>query len=394
MSSPRLIVIGAGPAGLAAALGGVRRGLEVTVLERDEVGASLRRWGPTRFFSPLSMNLPPGAAKILADRLPGGDALLTGPEFAETVLAPLASSEALRGRVLPRHRVVAVGRAGLTRLDFAGHPIRAERPFRLLVETPEGERTFEAEAVIDASGTYGHPTAAGLGGIPAAGERALAAERIIRDLGALHARRSALARRRVLLIGHGHSAANAVAELADLADQAAGTQVVWATRSLNLRPCTEIANDPLPERQKVVARANQLALRPPGWLTMERKASVEAFNLESEDRVRARLSGGREVSVDQIVALTGYRPDLSFLSELAIALDPATEGPARLARALTHVTDCLSVPSVRPEDLSSGEPGFYFAGAKSYGRSRTFLLQTGYHQLETILDLIASGVFL
>ena len=393
MSSRRLVVIGAGPAGLAAAMGGVRRGLEVTVLERDEVGSSFRRWGPTRFFSPLSMNLPPGAMEILADRLPENDALLTGPEFVDTVLVPLASSEALQGRVLSQHRVVALGRAGLTRLDFAGHPIRAERPFRLLVETPEGERTFEADAVVDASGTYGQPTAAGSGGIPATGERELAG-RIIRDLGALHARRQELAGRRILLVGHGHSAAHAIAELADLADQATGTQVVWATRSLNLRPCTEVANDPLPERQNVVARANQLAMRPPGWLAMERNASVEAFNMESENALRARLSGGRAVSVDEIVALTGYRPDLSFLSELAISIDPATEGPARLARALSNVTDCLSVPSVCPDDLSSGEPGFYFAGAKSYGRTRTFLLKNGYNHLETILNSVDSGVFL
>ncbi|HEY8459463.1 MAG TPA: hypothetical protein VIM99_03735, partial [Blastocatellia bacterium] len=316
------------------------------------------------------------------------------PEFVDSVLAPLASSEALRGRVFSRHRVVAVGRAGMTRLDFAGHPIRAERPFRLLVETPEGERTFEADVVVDASGTYSQPNAAGAGGIPATGERALAAERIIRDLGALHARLKTLAGRRVLLVGHGHSAAHAIAELADLASQATETRVVWATRSLNLRPCTEVANDPLPERQKVVARANQLAMRPPAWLVMERNASVEAFDMESGNAVRARLSGGRAVSVDDIVALTGYRPDLSFLSELAIAVDPATEGPARLSRALSNVTDCLSAPSVSPEDLSSGEPGFYFAGAKSYGRASAFLLQTGYNQLETILDSVARGVFL
>jgi hypothetical protein len=234
MSGRRMIVIGAGPAGLAAALGAVRRGLEVTVLERDEVGSSLRRWGPTRFFSPLSMNLAPGATEVLGGRLPGSDALLTGPEFADMVLLPLASSEALQGRVFSRHRVVAVGRAGLTRLDFAGHPIRGERPLRLLVETPDGERTFEADAVIDASGTYGQPNAAGAGGIPAPGERGLAG-RIIRDLGALQARRQALAGRRILLVGHGHSAAHAIGELADLAGQASGTRVVWAIRSLNPR---------------------------------------------------------------------------------------------------------------------------------------------------------------
>jgi hypothetical protein len=50
------------------------------------------------------------------------------------------------------------------------------------------------------------------------------------------------------------------------------------------------------------------------------------------------------------------------------------------------VTDCLSVPRVRAEDLASGEPRFHLVGSKSYGRARTFLLQTGFAQLETILD--------
>ncbi len=53
----RVLVIGAGPMGIAAAVGAADRGADVTVLERGEVGASLRTWGPTRFFSPLHMNL-------------------------------------------------------------------------------------------------------------------------------------------------------------------------------------------------------------------------------------------------------------------------------------------------------------------------------------------------
>ena len=75
--------------------------------------------GVTRFFSPLSMNLPPGAAGILGDRLPPDDALLTGSEFVDGVLVPLAASEVLAGRIQLGHRVVAVGRSGLTKLTFA-----------------------------------------------------------------------------------------------------------------------------------------------------------------------------------------------------------------------------------------------------------------------------------
>ena len=355
-----------------------------SVLERDEVGASLRRWGPTRFFSPLAMNLAPGMAEALRGRLPPDDALLTGPEFAEAVLEPLARSDALAGRIKTGHRVVAVGRAGLTRSDFAGHPLRTERPFRLLVETPQGERTVEADAVLDASGTYGQPAAFGAGGLPAPGERA-AGGRFIRDLGTLHSRLGALAGRRILVVGHGHSAAHAVLLLAELAGGAPETAVTWATRSLNRRPCVEVPSDPLPERARVTAGANALAMRPPAWLQVERRASVESIR-EDEGRLEVTLGGGRSVRADEIVALTGYRPDLSLLDELAIEIAPATEGAARLARALASVTDCLSVPAVAPRDLESGEAGFHLVGAKSYGRARTFLLKTGYAQLETILD--------
>jgi hypothetical protein len=91
-----------------------------------------------------------------------------------------------------------------------------------------------------------------------------------------------------------------------------------------------------------------------------------------------------------VLGFTGYRPDLSFLSELALEVSPATEGAAGVARALAGVTDCLAVPRVRPSDLDSGEPGFHLIGAKSYGRLPTFLLRNGLTQLEAILDRLAA----
>jgi hypothetical protein len=151
-----------------------------------------------------------------------------------------------------------------------------------------------------------------------------------------------------------------------------------------------VPSDPLPERQHVVAGANRLAARPPAWLTVERRASVESVSHVGNARLCVSLGRSRSVVVDDIVSLTGYRPDLSFLSELPIEISPSTEGAVRLTRALSNVTDCLSVPSILPSDLDSGEPGFHFAGAKSYGRSRTFLLKTGYSQLETILNRLSS----
>jgi diadenosine tetraphosphatase ApaH/serine/threonine PP2A family protein phosphatase len=390
VSARRLVVLGAGPMGLAAALGGVRRGFDVTVLERDRVGSSPRAWGSTRFFSPLAMNLPPGCRELLGERLPPLDALLTGQEFADLVLAPLAASPPLAGRIREHTRARAVGRAGMLRRDYAGHPLRAERPFRLLIDTPEGERHLAADAVIDATGTFGQPNAAGAGGVPALGERA-AGQRVVRDLGALQSRAGSLDGRRVLLLGHGHSAANAISVLASVARRAPETRAIWATRSLNQRPCVEVASDPLPERLAVVARANELASRPPAWLRVERRAALQSIAAAPGGALEVSLGGDRVTVVDEIVALTGYGPDTSFLSELALELSPSSGGASRLTRALSGVTDCLSAPTLSADDLASGEPGFHLAGSKSYGRASTFLLQTGYAQLDAILDGLAAG---
>lgn len=386
--SGRLLVIGAGPIGLFAALAGVEKGFDVTVLEKDEVGSALLGWGPTRFFSPFGMNLPP-AVRALIGSLPPDEALLTGPEMVGQLLAPLARSSRLAGRVLAGHRVVGVARAGMTRMDFAGHPLRAERPFRVMAETTAGERSFEADIVLDASGVTGQPCWMGEGGLPARGERRVAS-RIARDLGSLDRRLERMAGRSILLAGHGHSAATALLRLADLCRESPATRITWAVRAANGRPCAEVAEDPLPERQRVVTLANDLAQAPPDFLAVERRAMVEAVTQE-RDRLAVELTGGRGGHFDEIVSLTGYRPDLGFLSELALEISPSTEGAARLSRALAGVTDCLSVPRVRSEDLASGEPGFFLIGAKSYGRSRNFLIRTGIAQLESIFEGVTAG---
>jgi hypothetical protein len=238
--------------------------------------------------------------------------------------------------------------------------------------------------VLDASGIYDTPAAVGAGGVPARGERALQS-RLVRHLGALEERLPDLAGRDVLLVGHGHSAANALGLFERLSP---APRVVWATRSPNRRPCVEVAGDPLPERQGVVAHANGLAADPPAFLRVERRASVEAIE-PANGHFAVTLSGNRGGRFDAVVGFTGYRPDVSFLSELALEISPVSEGAHRLHRAIAGVTDCLTPPQVRDEDLLSGEPGFHLVGFKAYGRLPTFLLRTGHAQLESVLDLVA-----
>ncbi len=379
------MVVGAGPMGLEAALGALERGFAVTVLEKGRVGENLRRYGATRLFSPFAMNVSARAKALLGASAPAAEELLTGEEMAERVLEPLARTPALAGRIRTGHAVTAIGRARMTRRELPGHPLRGERPFRILVETPRGEEVMEADAVLDASGVYDRPAAVGVGGIPARGERALDGA-LIQRLDALQAALPGLAGKAVLLVGHGHSAAGALGAIASLPDP---PRVQWATRSPNRRPCVEVAGDPLPERARVTAHANDLASNPPAFLTVERRAGVEAFEPRA-GQVAVTFTGGRGGVFDAVLGFTGYRPDLSFLSELALEVSPTSEGAAGIARALSGVTDCLSVPKVRAADLDSGEPAFHFVGAKSYGRLPTFLLRNGIEQLETILDRLAA----
>ena len=375
----RVLVIGAGPMGIAAAIGALDRGCDVIVLERGEVGSSLRTWGATRFFSPLRMNLSPRMRELLGKSMPDPESLLTGHEYADLVLRPLVERDPLRGRVLTQHNVIAVGRRGLTRTDYAGHPLRAERPFRVLCDDDE---VFEAEVVLDASGGLVVPRPIGAGGLPARGESRLS-RKPIRTLGELMSRADELRGKRLLVVGDGHSAANAIGWLAEM-----NIDVVWAVRNANTRPCEEVPNDPLPERRAVVERANDLAADPPPFLRVERRAMIESVT-QNNGHVVVALSANRIVETDYVAAFTGYKPDGRFLSELALEISPVTEGGARLYRAISSITDCLSVPNVKPEDLQTGEEGFWFVGSRAYGRSRTFLLQTGLAQLEVMLDAIA-----
>ncbi|MCB9650263.1 MAG: NAD(P)-binding domain-containing protein [Deltaproteobacteria bacterium] len=382
----RLVVIGAGPVGLEAALYASARGFDVTVLERGQVGASLLRWGPTRLFSPFGMNVSDRVKALLGADAPAEDALLTGPELVARVLEPVAAS--LGERVRTGVEVVSIGRSRMTRRDRPGNPLRFERTFSLLVASAAGEETLEADIVLDCSGV-GVPCWAGEGGRPAPGERA-AASRVVHYLGDLEDKASEVAGRRVLVVGNGHSAANAVVWLADLAEANPTTRVTWAVRGLNRRPVQAVAQDPLPERAAIVDRANDLAEHPPAFLTVERRAHILGMR-DGPDGVEVRFSGDRKATFDLVGAFTGYRPDHRLIRELAVAVSPVSEGTAPLYTALACVTDCLAVPKPSAEDLETGEPGYYLVGSKSYGRMASFLLKDGISQVETIVDRLAGG---
>ena len=117
-----VVVIGAGPAGLAAAAHLVGRGIEPLVLEAgSRPGAAVREWGHVRLFSRWGELVDAAAEKLLAPTgwtAPAADTYPTGAEWAEHYLRPLAA--ALGDRVRTGARVVGVARRGWDRVVDAG----------------------------------------------------------------------------------------------------------------------------------------------------------------------------------------------------------------------------------------------------------------------------------
>jgi hypothetical protein len=98
-------------------------------------------------------------------------------------------------------------------------------------------------------------------------------------------------------------------------------------------------------------------------------------------------------AVDEIVAATGFRPDLSLVSELRVDLDPAVEAPTALAPLIDpNLHSCGSVPPHGEAELRHAEAGFYVVGMKSYGRAPTFLMLTGYEQVRSVVAAIAGDM--
>ncbi|MEC4018003.1 FAD-dependent oxidoreductase [Streptomyces sp. H27-D2] len=377
---PHVAILGAGPVGLDAALACADAGWPFTVYEAgDTVAAHVRAWGHVRLFTPWDLNVSRRMRTHLPHAPHGGD-WPTAAELATRLLDPVAALPALQGRIRLSTRIAGIARTGLLKHEEIGTDTRAAAPFTLLLDTPDGEDTAEADLVLDCTGTYSHPNTLGPGGIPAPGERVLA-ERITRTLP--DAGDTGRWAGTVLLVGAGKSAQTAARDLAALP----GTRVEWVVRS----PAPgwgAVPDDTLPGRQHLVDTSRALADGANDRLTVHTGAHVQALSTVG-DRVRAFLTtagGPREIVCDHVVALTGYTGDASLYRQLQVHECYATGAPMNLSAALLGSAggDCLAQPSVGIEALRNPEPHFFILGAKSYGRLNTFLLRTGYEQIDQL----------
>ncbi|MFI0037145.1 FAD-dependent oxidoreductase [Streptomyces mutabilis] len=398
MSTQQLpvVVIGAGPTGLAAAAHLVERGIEPLVLEAGPAAASaVREWSHVRLFSTWGEVVDPAAEKLLAPTgwmRPDPAAYPSGGDWADLYLQPLA--DVLGDRVRAGATVTGVSRAGRDRIVDAE---RQQQPFVVHITYADGreERAF-ARAVIDASGTWATPSPAGGSGLPALGEKA-AADRITYRVPDLKdpAVRARYAGKRTAVIGSGASAFTALAYLADLAksDGGEGTKGVWILRrGISGSTFGGGEADQLPARGALGLAAK--AAVDEGHADAVTGFRTEAIERDNDGRLVLAGEDGRRLDpVDEVIVLTGFRPDLSFLDELRLGLDERLQAPVELAPLIDpNQHSCGTVYPHGHRELSHPEQGVYLVGMKSYGRAPTFLAMTGYEQVRSVAAAIAGDL--
>ena len=371
---PRIAILGAGPIGLEAALQAAQLGYPVTVYERGDVAESLGQWGQVKLFTPFSMNASSLGLELIAKehpqhQLPGPNDLLTGHDFRDAYLIPLTLTAKLADAVKTRTQVVGIGRGGILRTEPINDPKRATTPFRLLLRDAQAAESFaEADVILDCTGTYGKHAWLGDGGIPAMGEIA-AEKQIAYGVDDVPGKRKAhYAGKSVLVVGSGYSAATTVCALAQLAEENSATWTIWITRSAKTPPLPRKPNDPLRERDRLAAKANNLAARGDGNVEFRSQVLIDEVISHGPDkgfRVVGRCNGKPMVwEIDRVIGNVGYLPDTLMTREL-------------------HVTEFADGNCRQPE------PGYFVLGMKSFGRDSNFLLKRGYEQVKEVLGMIA-----
>ncbi len=392
-----VVVVGAGPVGLAAAAHLTTRGLPFLVVEAgDTVGAAMAQWGHIRTFTPWRYIVDSAAEKILAPTgwsVPMERGSPTGEDIVMRYLTPLA--EVLADRVRTGTRVVAVSREGLDRSRGIG---REARPFVVRVQRRDGAvEDVRARAVIDASGTWGQQNPLGSSGLPALGEEAARAGGLLAGPlpDVLGTDRPRFAGRTTLVVGMGHSAANTLVALAQVARENRETRLVWAIRGSTARRVFGGASaDELPDRGRLGSDLQALVASGEvelvsGFATRELRVHDDG---ETVDVVGDTAGGEWTIEgIHNVVGATGFRPNLAMLSELRLGLDVGLEAPRAIGPLVDpDVHSCGSVPPHGWRELAhDAEPGFFVVGMKSYGRAPTFLITTGNEQVRSVVAHLA-----
>lgn len=301
-----LIIVGAGPAGLAAAIAAKRAGLEFTVFEKGVLVNSL-------FHFPSQM------------------VFFTTPELLEIGGLPFATTrdKPTRDEALRYYRKV------IDACDISvelGHAVASiERDFKdgspcftVVTRDSHGrEGTSRSGVVVIATGCYDHPNALGIPG------------EALPHVSHYYTEPHEFYRKDVVVVGGKNSAAEAALDL-----YRTGARVTLVHRRAELGSSIKYWVRPDIENR---IKEGSIATRFDTRVVEIRPGEVVVEHDEEQESLPA----------DGVFLLTGYLANLKFLCSCGIDVDPET-----------------NIPSHDPETFETNVPGLYLAGAVVAGANR------------------------
>lgn len=324
-----LIIVGAGPAGLAAAIAAQKHGMDYRVLEKGVLVNAL-------FHFPAQM------------------VFFTTPELLEIggLPFPTPRDKPTRDEALRYYRKV-VDACDLA-IDL-GVTVTAVRRYRegsgegtdgfelSSRDAHGGERTWRTRTVVLATGCYDHPN---LLHIP--GED-------LPHVSHYYTEPHEFYRRPVVIVGGKNSAAEAALDL-----YRTGARVTLVHRQAELGGSIKYWVRPDIENR---IKEGSIAAR----------FETRVVEIRESEVVLERNGARETIPADGVFLLTGYLADLDFLRQCAIEVDPAT-----------------NIPHHDPETFETNVPGMYLAGAVVAGANRgEVFIENGRFHGQAVVSVIA-----
>jgi thioredoxin reductase (NADPH) len=372
MSVRDLIIVGAGPSGLSAAIAAKQRGLDYQVIEQGVLVNSIFRFPPQMVFFTTPELLEIGGLPFVSpyDKPTRAEALKYYRKVVDTYDLPITFDE----KVLSIDREVeGAGEAG--RGGEAG--TEGEAIFALETRSSHGVRRVRlARAVVMAIGYYDRPN---LLGIP--GEDLPHVDHYYREPH-LHYRQ------RVVIVGGGNSAAESALEM-----YRAGAHVTLVHRWPRLRATIKYWVRPdIENRIKEGSVATRFGacikeIRPTSVVITRAEAVDEAGRAREQDEARRVADSGavteacapgwsgteEEIPADAVYLLTGYRADADLMRRAGVTLNDR------------------QAPLFNPTTFETNVPGLFVAGGAVAGvDTGTIFIENGRFHGEKIVEVIAA----
>lgn len=274
-----ILIVGAGPIGLACAVSARRRGLDPLVIDAGAIAHSILRYptGMTFFTTPDRLEI-------------GGHPLVCSgnkPTREEALMYYRGVARVEGLRVRPFTRLLGAGSVGGRLVCEVQRTLGAGRL-----------ETIHADRLVLATGYFDHPNRLNVPGEDLPHVSHYSAE--AHGLGGLD----------VVIVG----AKNSAIELALNAFRA-GARVTVVHRGTGLRPSVKYWLRPDFENR---VKAGEVVVR---WESRVLEIGPDAVTIGGAD-------GTTTLPADRVFLLVGYRPDFGLLRSIGIALDPASGRPA------------------------------------------------------------------